>query len=262
MKTNSAPNILIGAGRLAWNLIPALQAAGYPIHQLISRNEHRLKEYQQAFDIRHIGSRVEDMLPDVATVWLCVSDDALPGLAAQLKGKINGDTIVLHTSGSTHISVLTASGGKIGVFYPLQTFNRKKQADFRQIPILIEGEGNVGQQLMPLAWKLSDKVWMLSSEERMRLHVGAVFACNFTNYLYRVASDGLPKSLDFSVFAPLVRQTLENAIEFHPEQTQTGPAVRGDQITIDKHLELLSERPDQKELYLQLSRAINPEVEL
>jgi hypothetical protein len=37
---------------------------------------------------------------------------------------------------------------------------------------------------------------------------------------------------------------------------QTGPAIRGDQSTIDIHLDLLSGKPELKELYQKLSQSI------
>ncbi|HEY0899012.1 MAG TPA: DUF2520 domain-containing protein, partial [Sphingobacteriaceae bacterium] len=105
--------------------------------------------------------------------------------------------------------------------------------------------------------KISQKVVFMDSVQRRALHVAAVFACNFTNHLYALASGILQKNeLDFDLLRPLIRETAEKVQTFLPEEVQTGPAVRGDQQTMNKHLELLQDNPELLELYRKLSQSI------
>jgi predicted short-subunit dehydrogenase-like oxidoreductase (DUF2520 family) len=168
------------------------------------------------------------------------------------------DQLLLHTSGSTGLSALEGASTRIGVFYPLQTFSKIKSIDFRQIPIIIEA--NVPEVLAiirAIADRLSEKVIELNSEQRKTLHIGAVFACNFTNHLFGLAQELLEqKGLDYELLKPLIAETL-NKIEMNsPVSVQTGPAIRGDQATIQAHLKLLKHNPDLAELYVKLSQSI------
>ena len=48
------------------------------------------------------------------------------------------DKLIFHTSGSTGISVFGEKFSSCGVFYPLQTFSKSKDIDFRHVPLFIE----------------------------------------------------------------------------------------------------------------------------
>jgi hypothetical protein len=59
------------------------------------------------------------------------------------------------------------------------------------------------------------------------------------------------------LLAPLIRETTRKALQSEdPGTVQTGPAIRGDEVTIKKHLEILQESPEWKEIYAMISRSI------
>lgn len=60
----------------------------------------------------------------------------------------------------------------------------------------------------------------------------------------------------FEVLQPLILETIGKAIELGPENSQTGPAVRYDLNTIEKHLDLLSFSPDLKNIYDLITKSI------
>jgi predicted short-subunit dehydrogenase-like oxidoreductase (DUF2520 family) len=140
----------------------------------------------------------------------------------------------------------------------LQTFSKSKAIDFRQIPIAIEGNSSeVTSTIHAIADRLSEKVIELSSEQRKALHIAAVFACNFTNHLYALSKRLLTdQQLEFDLLTPLINETVTKALLNDPITMQTGPAVRGDQSTINAHLDLLNDKPELKELYQKLSQSI------
>ena len=142
------------------------------------------------------------------------------------------------------MDALKALGNHIGVFYPLQIFTLQQVTPFSDTPLFIEGESTIEAELMALAHKLSNRVYQLDSESRQRMPYGSRHACNLSNYLFRMAEEELPsnKDLDLSVYAPLIQRTIDKAFELGPSNTQTGPAIRGDQEIVDKHLELLKKQ--------------------
>ncbi len=254
--------IVIGLGNLAWSLIPNLQAKGMEVIQLISRSESTVRAYCEAYQIVDGHTEIADLRKDADIVFITVGDAAIAEVVDQLANVGVSDTVVVHTSGSTAIDVLRKPGLRVGVFYPMQTFTRDSVPDYAEIPVFLEGNKVVLSLLRPVAERLSNRVYELDSEARMRVHIGAVLACNFTNYLFRMAAAQLPEGegFDFTIYEPLVREHIEKVFRFQPENTQTGPAVRGDQVTIDKHLHALADQPSLKELYESLSLAINPDV--
>ncbi|MCI4667854.1 MAG: DUF2520 domain-containing protein [Bacteroidia bacterium] len=256
--------VVIGAGRLAWSLIPNLQKIGIEVSQLISRDKKSLDQYQEAFQIPFTTTNLADLETEADLCFIAVSDGGIATVAENLSLlDLNKNPIFVHSSGSTALASLKRLGKRIGVFYPLQIFTQSAVTPFQETPIFIEGEGEVGEELMELADKMSPRTYYQNSEERLKMHMGAVIACNFTNYLYLLAQHQLPadSDLNLSIYAPLIRSTVEKALESGPENTQTGPAIRGDQDVIRQHLNLLQDQPEIQKLYLELSKMINPELE-
>jgi hypothetical protein len=60
----------------------------------------------------------------------------------------------------------------------------------------------------------------------------------------------------FGLLEPLIYETISKALANGPNNSQTGPAVRNDKNTIEKHMELLSFSPELKQLYSEMSRSI------
>ena len=152
---------------------------------------------------------------------------------------------------------------RYGVFYPMQTFSKAKDVSFKNIPVFIEGNSVETEEVIrSLANKLSKRVITLSSADRKYLHLAAVWACNFTNHCYSVASDILDEhGILFDVMLPLIDETTDKIHRISPKEAQTGPAVRGDRNVMNQQLELMNDRVDLQELYRLLSKGINPLVD-
>jgi len=148
---------------------------------------------------------------------------------------------------------------KYGVLYPLQTFSKNKAVDFSQIPICVEAiNAEVEKELLKIAHLLTEKTYILNSEKRKKLHLAAVFACNFSNYMYDIAYDiVMSAGIDFEILKPLIAETADKIKTMTPKEAQTGPAVRYDENTINKHLTLLNRKKYLKEIYKVLSKGIH-----
>lgn len=263
--SSQAPKIvLIGMGNLAHSLLPALREAGYEVIQLISRNEEQLKLYQGLYEVPYISVDLADLREEATLVFLCLPDSLISPTAEKLAKLNRKQTLFVHTSGSISREALASLGQNIGVFYPMQIFTKARITSYTHLPIFLEGNSSVYQSLEPLAKRMSSKVFQLDSKDRLRLHMGAVMVCNFSNYLYRMAQEHLPKheGVDFSMYEPLIREHIDKVFAFGPENSQTGPAIRKDLPTILKHLELLEEKELHQDLYWEMSKLIRPDLEL
>ena len=188
---------------------------------------------------------------------VALTDDALIRLIPQMTaGRENA--LWVHTAGSVPMEVWAGHAGRYGVFYPMQTFSKRREVDFRQVPIFIEGcDRECADLLYAVAAALSTKVYEATSEQRRYLHLGAVLACNFANHLYTLASDLLVRhDLPFDALLPLIDETARKVHELPPREAQTGPASRGDHSVMDEHLRLLANEPYLSQVYTLLSRGI------
>ena len=162
----------------------------------------------------------------------------------------------MHTSGGVALEKIS-NHNRRGVFYPLQTFTKGKAVDFKTIPICIETEFSADLKILKkIAKSISDKMYIINSEQRKALHVAAVFVNNFTNHLYQIGNQICEENnIPFEVLHPLIQETAEKIKELSPSEAQTGPALRNDTKTIEKHIDFL-ENPEYKKLYQLLTQSI------
>ena len=197
---------------------------------------------------------INDIQPTDAYV-LAVPDRKIATLSAQLPPT----GMAIHCSGSIPLDHLKNKGEK-AVLYLLQTFSKGRSVTFNTLPLFLETQ-SVAQQkgLQQLADTLSDKQHWMTSTQRLRLHLAAVFANNFTNHLYHIAGKVCQENeLPFDVLFPLIQETAAKALELSPKKAQTGPALRNDNEVIGKHLELI-EDAELKKIYTILTQSIQSE---
>ncbi len=252
---------LIGAGNLATQLGKSLKKTGVTISQVYSRTEESARTLGELLEAEWLTD-IKSLRNEADVYIFSVKDGALSELITEVcKGR--GDKLFLHTAGSMPMSCFEGKALHYGVFYPMQTFSKAKDVCFENIPVFIEGDSaETAEVIRSLANKLSQRVIRLSSADRKYLHLAAVWACNFTNYCYTVASDILSEhGIPFDVMLPLINETTEKIQNISPKEAQTGPAVRGDKNVMSQQLELMSDRADLQELYKMLSKGINPLLE-
>ena len=249
---------LIGSGNIATHLGAAFKNAGHRIVQVYSREAQNA-----ALLAYHLGAEAIDELgninPATDIFIIAVMDDIIPAVAQYLS---KFDKLIAHTSGATDLQALLNYTPNAGVFYPLQTFSKTREIDFRKVPVCIEGaDVAITQTLVALAQDISNNVNIINSAQRKTLHLAAVFACNFPNYLYGVAQRLLSQSdLQFELLRPLILETAEKVQEHAPADVQTGPAIRRDEKTMAIHLQQLTDMPQLQDIYRLLSQGIIKKV--
>lgn len=226
---------VVGRGNVGTHLVKALT----PLAIVESFDSRRASEIKCEFDY----------------ILIAVSDRAIHDVAAALP---KSDAVVAHTSGSIPLEALQPFQSKIGVFYPLQTFSKEKTMDYSEIPFFMEGiDDETTEKLRELALKISPSVYLADSEQRKKLHLASVFACNFVNYLYsnawQIMDDaGLPTE----VLIPLIHETAEKVSRINPKDGQTGPAARKDLPVIHSHLAMLENDSHKAQIYRLLTEGI------
>lgn len=249
------PSIVsIGAGNVANHLIPALFEKQYPIISVYSRtSEHASK--LAGLVKSDFTDKFEQIPLDADIYIISLTDHAIETALGLLNGI---DGLVVHTAGSTGIDIFAGKIKKFGVLYPVQTFSTGRKIDFSSVPLLIEASGEETLKVISdLAYELSSDVRQMNSEKRKWVHLGAVFACNFINYMLVCADEVISsENIDFSILIPLISETISKSIEGSPAASQTGPAFRGNMEVLKKHERLLKDHPDIQNLYIFVSRMI------
>lgn len=239
---------LVGTGNVAQHLGKAFSSAGIQVTGVYGRNIAKAKYLAES-----IGASAMDDLQRIPSDALCivaVSDDALEAVSAGLPTQR-----FAHTSGASSMIHRDAPSG---VFYPLQTFTAGQEVAFKSVPILLEAsDDHLFRDLAHIAKALSNHVLEMSSEKRSKLHVAAVLACNFTNHLFHLSEKWLEShDLPNNLLHPLIDETVRKMKEMGAYDAQTGPAVRGDVHTIDKHLEAIGPDLPLKQIYETLTKNI------
>lgn len=241
--------VLLGAGNVAFYLANVLTMSKNI--NFIQRYSRNIKN-DKYFDKNIPKTNNINNLSKADIYIIAINDDAISSFSKQLFFK---DGLVVHTSGSMPIEALKCKAKK-GVLYPLQTFSINHKVEYHQIPICIETENKKDKELLHLfANCISKNVYEINSSKREKLHIAAVFANNFSNYMFKLANDICDKnSIPFDILKPLIKETANKIQKISPIKAQTGPAKRNDNKVIENHLSQLSE--NQKEIYNLVSKSI------
>jgi len=243
-----------GAGRVAVALCKELFNAGFKIDVIVSETE---ASGRSLADFCNALWSADLLFPDSTKVIIvAVPDHRLKNVLDKLK--CSTGTLVVHTAGSFGLDVFPEHIRQKGVFYPLQTFSENSKISFPDLPFLLESSDDESSEILKnLTESIHGKVHFVDTEHRRMLHLAAVFACNFTNHMLTLGKAVVLKAdFPFEILAPLIKETISKALESGPETSQTGPAVRHDQNTIEKHLELLSFSPGMQRIYNEMTISI------
>ncbi len=273
---------IIGAGNLAFRFAIALQQAKHNVICVVNRDLEKAESIVRAVK-RHKGnafssSTIED-LPQSDIIIIAVSDNAIEAVAENLAFSIANNEcknidktklpLILHTCGAvSNDSLIRAmqrgcsSAEKhynfsCGVLYPLMTLSKNKEVDIKMIPFLIESNNKASLDiLITIVSSLKAEYKVCDSKKRLQMHTAAVFISNFINYMMSLSYDiAYP---DFTYLLPCAIETIRKGFLNKPAISQTGPAIRKDTSTIEKHLNVLKDMnlEEHYQIYETLSKKI------
>ena len=246
--------VLIGSGNVASILGRLSVNAGHKIQQVYSRNTDHAKKLANTLHAEPVMS-MDSINRSAHLTIVAISDQAIPSF---IKSFGTTNSLTVHTAGSLHISELQTVGDNYGVLYPLQSL-RKEIMDLPEMTILIDGSNASSlYTIRTFANSISKNVNEADDENRLKYHLAAILVNNFTNYLYTLAARFCEnENISFSILQPLIEETVIRLRTITPVAAQTGPAIRNDFITIQKHLDLISAYPEIKQLYEIFSSQIS-----
>lgn len=245
--------VCIGAGNVATHLSLAMKEAGFSIIQVFSHTKKSACNLANQLNCPHTVN-TEDINKNAGIYLFSVKDDALPDLIRKIPAN---DGLWIHTAGSIPMEIFGKYARQYGVIYPLQTLSKNRKIKFYKTPLFVEGNTPASEKrIRHIAERISGNVCSMASERRKYLHLAAVFACNFSNHMYSIATQLLEEQgIDRHVLQPLIDETANKLHTLDPDMAQTGPAIRYDRHIMDRHLALL-EDPAIREIYEMISKNI------
>lgn len=264
--TDPSTTVFIGAGAVATALARRMADRGYPIAGILSRTKASADALARVVGAPLASSRFEDLPADSRWILLCVPDDSLPEVVAQLEALDHpwAECLVAHTAGVLSSGVLhplSEKGAATISMHPVQTFTSTSSPDVVEgVAFTLEGNEQAVAAMTTIVRDLGAHPLRIDPEHRTQIHLAASMASNFFVTLIAAAVDvlqhtRLSEDEALALLRPLVRSTWQNLEQNVPQNALTGPIQRGDQITIKRHLEALSdERPALGSLYKTLAR--------
>lgn len=263
--TDTHPVAIVGAGAVGSAIARRLHQCGDPIAAVLSRHDASARALADRVGAPVASGDVTAVPERVRLVLLCVPDDAIAAVASDLAAIAHPwpDTVVAHTSGArtaSELSALAERGASTLSIHPMQTFTPDTDPSaFDGIVIGLEGAGDALPVGAALARRLGGTPVRLSASDKIRYHCAAALASNGLVALLSVVRDvlttaGIEGEQARQLVRPLVEQTWENLQADDPASVLTGPVARGDQGTVQAHVEALADaRPHLVALYVALA---------
>jgi predicted short-subunit dehydrogenase-like oxidoreductase (DUF2520 family) len=278
---------ILGSGSLATFLAIALHRAGFSVAEIISRETpHSLgKARALAAKIGARGATASSAKFAADLVWLCVPDREIRNAASALSQRLRAlkqqrareasETVkkksfirdaprvefAFHSSGalsSRELDSLRQVGVATASVHPLMTFVPRTNPSLTDVPFALEGDATATRVAKRIVRQLGAKTISMPSSDKAAYHAWATLASPlfiaFLITLEQAASAaGLKRRNARAMSLPIVRQTLDNYSRLGPEHSFSGPIIRGDVQTVEKHLALLKAHPKTRDVYRSLA---------
>jgi predicted short-subunit dehydrogenase-like oxidoreductase (DUF2520 family) len=211
---------IIGPGRAGTSLAWALTDAGWEVAPLVGRRD----------DPREAAVGVD-------MVVLATPDDTLPAVAAAVEPIPT--TLFVHLAGSRSLDVLAPHARRASV-HPLVALPTPEIGAKRLVGAWYAVAGD--PEARRIVEALGGRPFAVDDADRALYHATAVVASNHLVALMGqverlAAAAGVP----FAAYLDLAAETLDNVRDLGPAAALTGPAARGDEATIERHLADLPE---------------------
>jgi predicted short-subunit dehydrogenase-like oxidoreductase (DUF2520 family) len=239
---------VVGAGRVGTSLAVLWRRAGHRIVAVAggSATPERAARYLPEVPVLDaIGAAKAAEIVVIATPDASIGPVCEEMAAA---GALDEAGAVVHASGATSLDALAAAaavGASTLSVHPLQTCPTV-EAGVERIPgstFAVTAGDEDGYALGErLARDAGGSPVRIDDERKPLYHAAAVFASNYLVTVTALAEQlGLAAGIGdpIAAFAPLQEATLANVARVGPEEALTGPAVRGDAITLQRNLEAL-----------------------
>ena len=256
---------IVGAGNLGSALAVSLRNAGFAVDAVIARPA--AKSIRNARRLaRQIGGRALSEASDLNAqlVWFCVPDSEIARVARALTPRFRWNGVVaLHSSGaltSDELDPLRQHGAAVASVHPLMTFVPGSRPALDGVPFAIEGDRRAVQITRRIVGELGGRPVAIRKEDKAAYHAWGTFASPLLTALLATTESvaglaGVKRKDAVRRMIPILQQTMANYAERGAAKSFSGPIIRGDVETVNRHLQVLQSIPAVRQVYVSLARA-------
>ncbi|EYE88850.1 hypothetical protein Q428_05570 [Fervidicella metallireducens AeB] len=246
----------IGAGKVGCAYGRYLKEKGLNIVGFSSKN---IKSAEEAADFTKSSSlSIDSLLSESNYIFITTPDDVISQVWNQLKSFNLKDKKIFHMSGSLSSEVFEgideygALGYSLHPIFPISDKSAYKYLGSAVFTI----EGKKVEKIKGFLSAASINYFQIDSKVKGKYHAAAVFASNYVVCLAKIAKEllaecGIPEVYAEKALYPLMSGAIENIKKEGIEAALTGPIIRGDVGTVEKHKENLEEY---NEIYSSLGK--------
>lgn len=247
--------IILGSGNVAEHLVRAFLKTDIKVRQIFSKNIVSGKALSGIANCSFTNI-ISDVINSADLYVFAMNDAANTEISQKLI--IDKDRILVHTAGSLSMNIFKNRTKNYGVLYPFQTFSKEISLDFSTVPVCIEASNEETLNVLKeLSSSLNCKHYEINESKRSILHLSGVFVSNFMNHCVYLGNEILKNAdIDTEIIKPLQDQSFYKISNFSAFESQTGPALRNDKISMQKHLEFLENDKNLYDIYRLLSQSI------
>jgi predicted short-subunit dehydrogenase-like oxidoreductase (DUF2520 family) len=237
---------ILGGGRAAWAYGSAWRRIGWPLSGVW------LRDASHSHIAELLGTArmdMSDLARDSELLLVAVSDRAIPEVAAAIP---ETEALVFHASGA----LLSLRGGFS--LHPLKALPPVGDpTDLEGTLLVFEGEHRRTAKLIAAA--IGSRFCEVAPEQKARYHAAAVFGSNYVAAALDIAERlmaraGVTDSREDLV--ALALSAIENWRRNLDARRFTGPAARGDEDVMQRHLAALQDDPQVARIYELLAEEI------
>lgn len=259
----------IGAGKVGTSLALAWQACGIPIVGIHSQRHASAQALAQRLAVpAYDASELPALIRASDLVFLTVPDDAIAPLAHALSAYDWQGVAAIHTSGAHGqdlLSPLLARGAHIASLHPALPF-AQPEANIARLHgasfALETSSASLAEQLQQLVQALQGHIIHIPAGKKAQYHAALVFASNYGVTLYAIAEKlmldlGADKTSADNALNSLLSAMLDNLRALGVPEALTGPIVRADLGTLERHRDALQDA-SLRQLYRHLAQQTLP----
>lgn len=206
-------------------------------------------------------NNIQEIIKESDILFITTPDDIISTIDNELLKFDLKNKSVCHTSGSLKSNVLCNakhSGALIYSIHPIFAFSNKNMnlEEFEKTYFSVEGDIFENSIVLRLLKALGNNFFIRDKETSSTYHLANVFVSNLILSLLEIGISyfktlGLSEEEALRAVKPLINGNIESIYSKGFVNSLTGPVLRGDIKTIEKHLSVLKD--DDKKLYSLLS---------
>ena len=239
---------IVGPGRLGQAMGRLLLSAGEPVRLVAARQLSRARRASRFIGGGAAATLKDRRIAEAGIILIATSDAAVNPVARALAGlrKDWSGQVVLHTCGSLPASTLEPlkkRGAAVGSLHPYQTVPSPRAGVRSLTGCYWAMEGDRKAIAVARRWvkALDGKSFTIAPEFKPLYHLSAFLVCPTVVTLmdcseHLLLDAGVPKKIIRPMLGKFVSETVNNFAEFGGRKSLTGPAVRGDWETLQRHI--------------------------